>query len=63
MDIPNLHLAIILAAPSAADILDWVLYLPKLVFHGYSSAIRWGVDSAQSLFESYGYWVIFFGTF
>jgi membrane protein DedA with SNARE-associated domain len=62
MEIPNMGVLSTLVAFAAADILDWLLELPRSVYHGYSSAIRWGVDSAQSLFESYGYWVIFFGT-
>jgi membrane protein DedA with SNARE-associated domain len=62
MDIPNLSLSFTLLAISAMDILDSLLELPETVFHGYSSLIRSAADAAQDLFESYGYWVIFFGT-
>ncbi|MPZ49347.1 MAG: hypothetical protein GEU75_08635 [Dehalococcoidia bacterium] len=62
MDIPNTSMLVTLFAISVMDVFDWLLGLPETVFHGYSSLIRWGVDSARSLFESYGYWVIFLGT-
>lgn len=32
------------------------------IFHGYSSLIRAGADFVHSLFDRYGYWVIFLGT-
>jgi membrane protein DedA with SNARE-associated domain len=44
------------------EAVEWLLGLPVAIFHGYSSFIRWGADSARSLFEDYGYWVVFFGT-
>ena len=62
MDLPNASLAIHLLAISAMEILDWLLEVPATAFRGYSSLIRSGADAAQSLFESYGYWVIFLGT-
>jgi membrane protein DedA with SNARE-associated domain len=45
------------------DIVEWLVSLPETVFHGYSWLIRSGADAAQTLFEKYGYWVVFFGTF
>ena len=62
MDIPNTSILVLLLTISVMDVLDSLLSVPEAVFHGYSSLIRWGVDSARSLFETYGYWVIFFGT-
>src|SRR6266545_4155770 len=44
------------------DIIEWLVKLPVTVFHGYSWLIRSGADAARSLFEDYGYWVVFFGT-
>jgi membrane protein DedA with SNARE-associated domain len=61
MDIPYATFAGLLEI-SVSGILDWMLGLPETIFHGYSSLIRSGADAAQSLFESYGYWVVFFGT-
>jgi membrane protein DedA with SNARE-associated domain len=49
-------------ADSVLDILEWIVMLPVEIFRAYSSLLRWAVDSAQSLFEDYGYWVVFFGT-
>jgi membrane protein DedA with SNARE-associated domain len=60
MDIPLL--AATLLATSPLDILDWLLEGPRQIFHGYSSLVRWGAEAAHSLFEDYGYWVVFFGT-
>jgi undecaprenyl-diphosphatase len=45
------------------DVLEWLIELPQTVFHGYSSLIRWAADSVHSLYDDYGYWVVFFGTF
>jgi membrane protein DedA with SNARE-associated domain len=47
---------------SAVDIIEWVVTLPVEIFHGYGSVLRWAADTVQSLFEDYGYWVVFFGT-
>jgi membrane protein DedA with SNARE-associated domain len=51
---------LILASP--LDILEWLAKLPLEIFRGYSSLLHWAADTAQSLFEDYGYWVIFVGT-
>ncbi len=51
-----------LVLTSALDVLEWLVKLPVEIFHGYSSLLRWAADSVQSLFEDYGYWVVFFGT-
>jgi membrane-associated protein len=47
---------------SVVNILEWVVTLPVAIFHGYGSLLRWAADTIQSLFEDYGYWVVFFGT-
>jgi membrane protein DedA with SNARE-associated domain len=47
---------------SAKDIAEWLVSLPVEIFHGYGSLLRWAADTVQSLFEDYGYWVVFFGT-
>jgi membrane protein DedA with SNARE-associated domain len=58
----------LLAVPVAAildslvDIIEWIVMLPVEIFRAYSSFLRWAADSVQSLFESYGYWVVFVGT-
>jgi membrane protein DedA with SNARE-associated domain len=44
------------------DAAKWLIKVPQEIFHFYSSVIRWGADAAHSLFERYGYWVVFFGT-
>ena len=44
------------------DLVEWLIGLPVLIFHGYSWLIRSGADFVHDLFERYGYWVIFFGT-
>lgn len=56
----GLALGIVLSA--LLDAIEWVVTLPVTVFHGYSSLVRWAADGVRSLFESYGYWVVFFGT-
>ncbi len=43
-------------------VLEWLIELPVTIFEAYSSLLRGSVDAADSLFESYGYWVVFFGT-
>jgi len=50
-------------AAAATDILRWLAGLPASLFHAYSSALGWATDSVRDLFDSYGYWVVFFGTF
>ncbi|HLF77866.1 MAG TPA: DedA family protein [Dehalococcoidia bacterium] len=47
---------------SVWDVIEWLAGLPETVFHGYRSLIRSGADAARSLFEDYGYWVVFLGT-
>lgn len=47
---------------SLIDVIAWLVTLPVEIFRGYSSLLRWAADAAQSLFEDYGYWVVFFGT-
>ena len=56
-------LAMLLVATSVLDVLQWLVSLPAEIFQGYSSLLRWAADSVHSLFEQYGYWVVFFGTF
>jgi membrane-associated protein len=55
-------LDITLFLASAMDILEWVAGLPVEIYRGYSWLIRQGAESVQSLFERYGYWVLFLGT-
>ena len=62
MDIPLQSIVTTLLAVGLADILDWVVEVPRQIFHGYSSLVRSGADAAHTLFEKYGYWVLFFGT-
>ena len=65
MTIPLLALAALPALSiidSTVNILEWVVTLPVAIFHGYGSLLRWAADTIQSLFEDYGYWVVFFGT-
>lgn len=47
---------------SAVDVLEWIVMVPVEIFRGYGSLLRWAADAVQSLFEDYGYWVVFFGT-
>lgn len=54
--------ALIVFASAVLDVLQWLIELPEAIFHGYSSLIRWAADSVHSLYDSYGYWVVFFGT-
>jgi membrane protein DedA with SNARE-associated domain len=60
----NLHeTALLLSlADTIIDVLRFIVGLPVTIFRGYSSSLRWAADSVHSLFDSYGYWVIFFGT-
>jgi membrane-associated protein len=62
MEIPQAALALLTVLSSLLDAIKELLELPATVFHGYSSLVRSGVDAVRSLYESYGYWVIFFGT-
>src|SRR5687768_3262852 len=61
MHIP-LTLVLAVSASTPLDVIEWLVGLPVAIFRSYSSFIRWGADSVQSLFDSYGYWVVFFGT-
>ena len=60
--------SLLLEAPTASivdsvlDVLEWIVMLPVAIFRGYGSLLRWAADAVQSLFEDYGYWVVFFGT-
>jgi membrane protein DedA with SNARE-associated domain len=47
---------------SVVDVIEWIVTAPVEIFRAYSSLLRWAADAAQSLFEDYGYWVVFFGT-
>ena len=47
---------------SVVNIIESVVRLPGEIFHAYGSLLRWAADTVQSLFEDYGYWVVFFGT-
>ena len=58
--LPLLDIPLFLA--SVMDILEWVAGLPVEIYRGYSWLIRQGAESVQSLFERYGYWVLFLGT-
>jgi membrane protein DedA with SNARE-associated domain len=60
MTVPLILLAIV--ATSALEILEEILTAPVEIFRAYSSLLRWAADAARSLFEDYGYWVVFFGT-
>ena len=62
MTIPFDLLPFAAAAGSVIDALERIVTFPVEIFHGYSSLLRWAADAAQSLFEKYGYWVVFFGT-
>lgn len=57
-----LTLLLPLVLTSALDVLEWLVELPVEIFQAYSSLLRWAADSVQDLFETYGYWVVFFGT-
>jgi membrane protein DedA with SNARE-associated domain len=49
-------------ADSLVDLVRAIVELPVTIFQAYSSALRWAADSVHSLFDKYGYWVIFLGT-
>jgi membrane protein DedA with SNARE-associated domain len=44
------------------DILTWIVGLPGRAFGAYSWLIESAAAAVHSLFEDYGYWVIFLGT-
>ena len=58
------YAVLVLAAvlTTAWEVIEWLLELPLTVFHGYSWLVRSAADSVRSLYDSYGYWVIFLGT-
>lgn len=60
----HLTLAPILASAgeTVVDVLLWLLRLPVTIFRGYSWLLETAAEAVRSLFESYGYWVIFLGT-
>src|SRR5688572_27025212 len=55
-------LAMISVLTSVLDVLQWLVNTPSEIFQAYSSLLRWAADSVHSLFEGYGYWVVFLGT-
>jgi len=62
MDIPS---DLVVAASVWGRLLDGLEFLARLpleTYRGYSWLIRQAADSVRSLFEDYGYWVVFFGT-
>src|SRR4051794_39309322 len=63
----TMHISLItqtlaIALLSLQDVLKSVVELPVEIFRLYGDSIRWAADSVRSLFDSYGYWVVFFGT-
>ncbi len=65
MTIPLLALmalSLLSVLDSVVNVIEWIVALPVEIFRGYGSLLRWAVDTVQSLFEDYGYWVVFFGT-
>ena len=44
------------------DILRWLIGLPGTVFGAYSWLVQKAVEAVHTLFEDYGYWVVFLGT-
>jgi len=62
MTVPCLSFAIAILSTDPLEWLEWLVRLPLTIFHGYSSLVRWAADSVHSLFNDYGYWVIFLGT-
>jgi membrane protein DedA with SNARE-associated domain len=60
-----MHIASLLSlllTTDPVDIAKSIIGLPVEIFHLYGSLVRWAADSVHSLFETYGYWVVFFGT-
>jgi membrane protein DedA with SNARE-associated domain len=55
-------LSLLSVLDSVVDVISWLVKLPVEIFHGYGSLLRWAADTVRSLFEDYGYWVVFFGT-
>lgn len=49
-------------AETVVDVLLWLVQLPVTLFRAYSWLLETAADAVRSLFESYGYWVIFLGT-
>jgi len=62
MENPSAILALASLLSALTDVLEWLLELPQTVFHGYSWLIRSAADSVHSLYDDYGYWVVFLGT-
>jgi membrane protein DedA with SNARE-associated domain len=44
------------------DLIRWIVGAPRAVFDGYRWLLESGVDAARSLYDDYGYWVVFLGT-
>ncbi len=61
-DLTLLVIASLSVVTVITDVLRWLVELPVAIFHGYDWLVRWVADSVHSLFETYGYWVIFLGT-
>lgn len=57
-----LLLTVLGLAADARDILQWLIDLPGAVFGAYGDFLRWALHSVHTLFERYGYWVVFLGT-
>jgi membrane protein DedA with SNARE-associated domain len=51
-----------LADNAISDLAHWLIGLPALVFHSYTWLLAWVADSIRTLFDRYGYLVIFLGT-
>ncbi len=45
------------------DVIRWLIHLPALIFGAYSSLVETVAGWVRDLFERYGYWVVFLGTF
>lgn len=54
--------ALLALAATVWAVVEWLLELPLTAFRGYSWLLRSAADAVRSLYDSYGYWVVFFGT-
>src|SRR3990172_1591576 len=52
----------IAVAGAILDVLRWLFQLPSIAFQAYAWLLESAVDWVRSLFEQYGYWVVFLGT-
>jgi len=62
MEFPVDLVAIASVWGSLLDGLEFLVGLPLEIYRGYSWLIRKAADAVRSLFDDYGYWVVFFGT-